>query len=171
MGCPSNRRSYRRRRSVVEATPRVPSGHPTVSRVYQFSPELMFRVMSEQNSLQMMLSRIGLARFPSIEKSSGHCEVTDPNTVRSHIGVLSSRSAYPMVMARKTHEAEGDASAPQTGQRRAECCDRQVRGFAYAQSPKTTAAVSGSGAEEIGCAFSAERATLSTYGGPAAWSN
>jgi hypothetical protein len=68
----------------------------------------MYRVLSEANGMQPVLNRIGIARFPSIEKSSRHrvYDVVDPDLVKSRVGLLCSRPVYLMVMARKIGDIE-----------------------------------------------------------------
>lgn len=85
-----------------------PSNNLSGHGFYQFSPELMYRVLSEANGMQPVLNRIGIARFPSIEKSSRHrvYDVVDPDSVKSRVGLLCSRPVYLMVMARKIGDIE-----------------------------------------------------------------
>jgi hypothetical protein len=85
----------------------TPSNNLSGHGFYQFSPELMFRVMSDSNGMKMIFNRIGVARFPAIEQSSCHrvYDVTDPNSV-GRVCLLSSRPIYMMVMARKINEVE-----------------------------------------------------------------
>ena len=75
---------------------------------YQFSPELMYRVMSRDNGMAMLLTRIGVACVPSVEKTFFHrvYDVVDPDSVQRRVGLQTSRPVYMMVMARKTEDAE-----------------------------------------------------------------
>ena len=75
---------------------------------YQFSPELMYRVMSSDNGMAVILNRLGVARFPSIEATAFHrvYDVVDPASVQCRVGLMSSRPVYMMVMARKTRASE-----------------------------------------------------------------
>lgn len=86
----------------------TPSNNLSGHGFYQFSPELMYRVMSHNNGMTIILNRIGIAPFPSTEKTSFHpvYDVVNPDAVKSRVGLLSSRPVYMMIMARKTHDAE-----------------------------------------------------------------
>jgi hypothetical protein len=81
-----------------------PSNNLSGHGFYQFSPELMYRVISPDNGMDLILNRIGVARFPDILRSSGHrvYDVVDPDSVQCRVGLLSSRPVYLMVMGRKT---------------------------------------------------------------------
>lgn len=70
---------------------------------YQFSPELMYRVLSPENGFEMLMARIGMAHSPAIETTSGHptFDVVDPDTVGQRVGLMSSRPAYLMVLAQR----------------------------------------------------------------------
>jgi len=80
-----------------------PSNNLTGHGFYQFSPELLYRVMSRNNGMEVVLSRIGIARFPSVERTSKHkvYDVVDPASVGGRVRLLSSRPVYIMCMARK----------------------------------------------------------------------
>jgi hypothetical protein len=85
-----------------------PSNNLSGHGFYQFSPELLYRVMSRDNGMEVVLSRIGIARFPSVERTSKHrvYDVVDPASVGNRVRLLSSRPAYIMCMARKCAEIE-----------------------------------------------------------------
>jgi hypothetical protein len=86
----------------------TPSNNLSGHGFYQFSPELLYRVMSPENGMEIVINRIGIAKFPSVERSSRHpvYDVVDPASVRSRVRLLSPRPVYIMCMARKTAETE-----------------------------------------------------------------
>ncbi|MDD5268141.1 MAG: hypothetical protein PHO08_13595 [Methylococcales bacterium] len=85
-----------------------PSNNLSGHGFYQFSPELMFRVMNHDNGMEVIMNRIGVARFPSTERTSRHLvyDVVDPDSVNCRVGLLSSRPVYMMVISRKINEVE-----------------------------------------------------------------
>ena len=85
-----------------------PSNNLSGHGLYQFSPELLYRVMSHNNGLAVIFVRVGIARFPNIELSPFHrvFDVADPASVGTRVGLLSSRPAYVMSMARKTADVK-----------------------------------------------------------------
>jgi hypothetical protein len=75
---------------------------------YQFSPELMYRVLSEANGFEISFVRIAIARNLSIEQTAGHqvYEVVDPTEYGGRV-MLSSRSpAIMMSLAIKRSDVE-----------------------------------------------------------------
>lgn len=86
----------------------APSNNLSGHGFYQFSPELLYRVMSRDNGMAVIFARIGIARFPSIAKSSFHrvYDVADPASLGTRVGLLSSQPAYIMFMARKTADVK-----------------------------------------------------------------
>jgi SAM-dependent methyltransferase len=75
---------------------------------YQFSPELFYRIFSEQNGFaveRVILHRIG--------PYNRWYEVPDPNSIRSRIELITFTPIQMMVQARKTKAVEVFASAPQ----------------------------------------------------------
>ena len=80
-----------------------PSNNLSGHGFYQFSPELMYRVMSSDNGMSILMNRIGVADFPTIENSSCHpvYAVTDPAKVRCRVELQLSRPVYMMTLSRK----------------------------------------------------------------------
>jgi SAM-dependent methyltransferase len=75
---------------------------------YQFSPELFYRIFSEQNGFaveRVILHRIG--------PYNRWYEVPDPNSIRSRIELITFTPIQMMVQARKTKAVEVFAAAPQ----------------------------------------------------------
>jgi hypothetical protein len=73
---------------------------------YQFSPEVMFRIFTEENGFE--LNRVALleATYPQVSlipKRKAY-EVADPARVRSRVGLVSKRPVMMMVEARKTSD-------------------------------------------------------------------
>lgn len=81
---------------------------------YQFSPELMFRVFSEDNGFR--LDRVVLlpAKFPGIElvpMRTGY-EVTDPVEVHGRVGLVSKTPVLMTVAATKTRDGADLSTTP-----------------------------------------------------------
>ena len=70
---------------------------------YQFSPELMFRVFTSDNGFELRKIILFEAVFPSVELTSHRkaYQVTDPDVVRSRVGLLSKVPVMMMVEATK----------------------------------------------------------------------
>ena len=70
---------------------------------YQFSPELMFRVFTSENGFELRKIILFEAVFPSVELTSHRkaYQVTDPDVVRSRVGLLSKVPVMMMVEATK----------------------------------------------------------------------
>lgn len=81
---------------------------------YQFSPELMFRIFSEQNGFDMERVVLWESKYPSVELTPGGAahEVEDPEKVNSRIGLVSSGPVIMIVQARKTRHAALFTSSP-----------------------------------------------------------
>jgi len=73
---------------------------------YQFSPELMFRIFTEENGFTSCRVILSEARFPSVEKTSDRAayEANDPATVGGRIGLVSRHPVEMMVEARKVED-------------------------------------------------------------------
>ena len=71
--------------------------------MYQFSPELMFRVFSNENGFEIVHVQLLEARFPSVEltRSRRLYEVSDPEKVRSRVSFVSKHPVMMMVEAKK----------------------------------------------------------------------
>jgi hypothetical protein len=70
---------------------------------YQFSPELMFRVFSRENGFHLQRIILYEADFPSIELTPHRraYEVTDPEKVKSRVGIISKTAVTMIVEAKK----------------------------------------------------------------------
>jgi SAM-dependent methyltransferase len=81
---------------------------------YQFSPELMFRVLSDENGFELRDVTLVEAVFPGVELTRNHkrYRVTDPQHVHERVGLLSKRPALMMVEAVKLRDAEMFATPP-----------------------------------------------------------
>ena len=81
---------------------------------YQFSPELMFRIFTEENGFELNRIVMFEAKFPGIELSSNRkaYEVTDPEKVRSRVGIMSKSAVTMMVEAKKVSDAALFARVP-----------------------------------------------------------
>jgi hypothetical protein len=71
--------------------------------MYQFSPELMFRIFSPENGFEVVRLQLVEARFPSVELTRNRrvYEVRDPAEVRSRVRFVSKRPVMMMVEAKK----------------------------------------------------------------------
>jgi hypothetical protein len=81
---------------------------------YQFSPELMFRVFSEQNGFEIERIVLWEAKYPGVELTPGGMafEVEDPEKVRSRVGLISNGPVTMIVQARKTKQTALFTSSP-----------------------------------------------------------
>jgi hypothetical protein len=81
---------------------------------YQFSPELMFRVFSEENGFLLRDVLLYEAGYPSVEltKKDTLYKVADPDVVHQRVGLLNTKPVIMMVEATKTHDAKVFASPP-----------------------------------------------------------
>ncbi len=81
---------------------------------YQFSPELMFRVLSEENGYETRSMVLVPARFPSVELRPGgrSFSVRDPEEAHERIGLMDKRAATLIVSARRTSDVIPFAKAP-----------------------------------------------------------
>ena len=70
---------------------------------YQFSPELMFRVFEPRNGFELEQVVLLEGTYPSVEETSYRraYEVTDPEQVRTRVGLVSRRPVVILVHARK----------------------------------------------------------------------
>lgn len=75
---------------------------------YQFSPELFFRVCSEENGYE-----IARAILCEVEPDAQWYEVVDPARARRRVELVNSRPAYLLIQARKVRNAPILAAAPQ----------------------------------------------------------
>ena len=82
---------------------------------YQFSPELMFRIFSEENGFAIRHVLLYEASYPSVElnRKDTVYEVIDPDQVHQRVGLQNSKPVIMMVEATKTHSASMFASTPQ----------------------------------------------------------
>jgi hypothetical protein len=75
---------------------------------YQFSPELFYRALSAENGFEverMVIHRVG--------PYGNWYEVSDPNTIRSRVELISFTPMHLLVQARRTSTREVFAQAPQ----------------------------------------------------------
>lgn len=81
---------------------------------YQFSPELMFRVFSQENGFAVQCLSLREGVFPSVEltKSRKVYRVSDPQDVRRRVGLMSRRPAMMMVEAIKRADVDVLATFP-----------------------------------------------------------
>lgn len=81
---------------------------------YQFSPELMFRVFSEENGFALRRVALWEARFPSVEltRSRHIYEVADPQKVHGRVGLMSRRAAIMLVEAVKVKDSPMFSAPP-----------------------------------------------------------
>jgi hypothetical protein len=81
---------------------------------YQFSPELLFRVLGPDNGYEVETAVIVPARFPSIEirPALAAYAVRDPEEVRSRVGLMSRKAATLVVFAKRVSAADPLAIAP-----------------------------------------------------------
>lgn len=81
---------------------------------YQFSPELMFRVFSEQNGFELERVVMWEAAYPGVELTPGGAawEVADPEKVNSRVGLISRGPVTMIVQARKTRQTDLFTSSP-----------------------------------------------------------
>jgi SAM-dependent methyltransferase len=81
---------------------------------YQFSPELMFRVFSDENGFALRDVLLHEGVYPSVELSTNQqiYEVVDPAHVRSRVGLLSKGPVMMMVEAQKVRDVPMFATVP-----------------------------------------------------------
>lgn len=81
---------------------------------YQFSPELMFRVFSEENGFAIRNVLLYEAGYPSVEltKKDTVYKVIDPDAARQRVGLLNAKPVIMMVEAVKTHDTTVFALPP-----------------------------------------------------------
>ena len=73
---------------------------------YQFSPELMFRVFTEENGFELKRIMLVEAKFPSVELAAQPLayDVVDPAVVFERVGLMSRHPVTMMIHAKKTRE-------------------------------------------------------------------
>lgn len=81
---------------------------------YQFSPELMFRIFTEENGFELQRIVLFEADFPSIELTPHRkaYEVTDPEQVGNRVGIISKNTVTMIVEAKKTSDVPLFANVP-----------------------------------------------------------
>lgn len=81
---------------------------------YQFSPELMFRIFTEENGFELDRIVMFEAKFPGIQLTSNRkaYEVTDPEKARSRVGIMSKGAVTMMIEAKKISDADLFARVP-----------------------------------------------------------
>jgi SAM-dependent methyltransferase len=81
----------------------VPSNNLDGHGFFQFSPELMFRVFTKENGFELKRVVVTEGVFPSVEMSPHRAayQVTDPEHVRSRVGLRSTGPVMMMVEAVK----------------------------------------------------------------------
>lgn len=82
---------------------------------YQFSPELMYRIFSEDNGFAIRNVLLYEARYPGLDLTKKHTvfHVMDPSIARQRVGLLNKKPVMMMVEAEKIREVEMFATAPQ----------------------------------------------------------
>lgn len=75
---------------------------------YQFSPELMYRIFSNDNGFEPIFVRLAIARNPSIEQTTNQpvYEVIDPKLRGGRVALLSSTPVVMMTLAKRTAEVQ-----------------------------------------------------------------
>lgn len=75
---------------------------------YQFSPELMYRIFSEENGYEPVFVRLVQARYRSIEFTSGHkvYEAIDPDKAGGRVGLTNARPTLIVTMAKCVRACE-----------------------------------------------------------------
>jgi hypothetical protein len=75
---------------------------------YQFSPELLYRVFSEQNGFEIQFVRVAIARSLSVEKTTDQpvYDVIDPAKYRGRVSLTSKDPAILMSLAVKRSNVE-----------------------------------------------------------------
>lgn len=73
---------------------------------YQFSPELMFRIFTEENGFELSKIILFEAMFPSIELTPNRnvYEVFDPKEVQGRVGLVSKKPVIMIVEAKKNQD-------------------------------------------------------------------
>lgn len=81
---------------------------------YQFSPELMFRVFTEDNGFELVQVTLQEARFPGVElvPRGRVYHVTDPEDAHARVGLVSKKPVMMMVQATKIAVTPPFARAP-----------------------------------------------------------
>lgn len=81
---------------------------------YQFSPELMFRIFSDENGFELQDVLLYEARYPGVEltKKDTVYKVVDPEEVRQRVGLLNNKPVIMMVQARKVRNTRMFATPP-----------------------------------------------------------
>lgn len=82
---------------------------------YQFSPELMYRIFSEENGFAIRDVMLYEARYPGLELTKKHTvfKVVDPGVARQRVGLLNKKPVMMMVEAVKVRDTEMFATTPQ----------------------------------------------------------
>lgn len=73
---------------------------------YQFSPELFYRSLSEENGFQMK-------RMVAAEVGGNWYEVADPKEVKGRVELVNDKQTYLMILAQKTEDKPLFTTAPQ----------------------------------------------------------
>lgn len=81
---------------------------------YQFSPELMFRIFSEENGFALRHVLLYEARYPGLDltKKDTVYEVIDPNHVGQRVGLQNKKPVLMMVEAMKVRDAQMFTTPP-----------------------------------------------------------
>lgn len=82
---------------------------------YQFSPELMYRIFSDENGFAIRNVLLYESGYPSVEltKKDTVYKVIDPDHVHQRVGLQNGKPVMMMVEARKTRDAPLFARPPQ----------------------------------------------------------
>lgn len=92
----------------------IPANNLCGHGFYQFSPEVMFRIFTQENGFELKRVALLEAAYPAVSlvpKRKAY-EVTDPARARSRVGLVSRRPVMMMVEARKTSDAPLFARPP-----------------------------------------------------------
>jgi hypothetical protein len=81
---------------------------------YQFSPELMFRIFSEENGFALQNVLLYEARYPGLDltRKDTVYKVVDPNHVGQRVGLQNKKPVLMMVEATKVREAQMFTTPP-----------------------------------------------------------
>lgn len=82
--------------------------------LYQFSPELMFRVFGGERGFALREVLLTTSRFPSVEASVAGQSffVSDPEEIGARVGLMTRKASMLLVVAEKTFHVDDPFAAP-----------------------------------------------------------
>ncbi|WP_264079575.1 hypothetical protein, partial [Mycolicibacter algericus] len=82
---------------------------------YQFSPELMYRIFSDENGFAIRNVLLYEARYPGLDLTKKHTvfKVMDPSEARQRVGLLNKKPVMMMVEAAKIRDVPMFTTPPQ----------------------------------------------------------